>query len=599
MSKLTDRSVITGGQIDSALLIHVADTAPSNASYKVALGSLGSVFVLAGGGTADYLSRWTDTDTLGVGITRDDGTTVGFGVAPAAGAKVSITSDVAKGLELNSNAQTWGFFENGTFKNTDTQNSLASRLMIGNSDDYTGTDTMLAVEGTAQVGYDPGDISKLVASAGTRFPASWFGSRKATLIADDYNYITIHAGKDDSSVNAVGVVGVKLATGASNHETDMFFGTRGAGATASSKIIEGLRISYDQKVTISNAYTLPSTDGTALYFLQTDGAGNVSWAAGGGGAVGVNDLTEGYYDIASDNNIAIGKENWETGLLAGATGNTIYGIECGDAITSADNCTLMGYFAGDAITTGKNNTCLGGSAGSTSAAMENSTFIGYNCGGVFSNAALQNTMTGVLAFSGGGANRSNYNSGYGYNSLNDINTVGAGYNSAFGYYSGAAITSGRNNVCFGDFAGDNVSSSSLTTGRRNIFIGTSVVFPTGSGTRNDYMNIGDVLFGDIHSHATPAVGINRNDTFEATLHIQGNTTASTSSGLLVDDSGGSKNFEVTDEGVCEFRSFVVAGLPVATTAGGLIYVSDETGGGVMAFSDGTNWRRVTDRAIVA
>ena len=31
----------------------------------------------------------------------------------------------------------------------------------------------------------------------------------------------------------------------------------------------------------------------------------------------------------------------------------------------------------------------------------------------------------------------------------------------------------------------------------------------------------------------------------------------------------------------------------------LIFVSDETGGAVIAFTDGTNWRRVTDRTIVA
>lgn len=31
----------------------------------------------------------------------------------------------------------------------------------------------------------------------------------------------------------------------------------------------------------------------------------------------------------------------------------------------------------------------------------------------------------------------------------------------------------------------------------------------------------------------------------------------------------------------------------------MIYVSDETGGAVPAFSDGTNWRRVTDRAVIS
>lgn len=46
-------------------------------------------------------------------------------------------------------------------------------------------------------------------------------------------------------------------------------------------------------------------------------------------------------------------------------------------------------------------------------------------------------------------------------------------------------------------------------------------------------------------------------------------------------------------------SYVVAELPDVTSVPGLIFVSDETGGAVPAFSDGTNWRRVTDRAVVS
>ena len=48
----------------------------------------------------------------------------------------------------------------------------------------------------------------------------------------------------------------------------------------------------------------------------------------------------------------------------------------------------------------------------------------------------------------------------------------------------------------------------------------------------------------------------------------------------------------------ELPSFTVATLPTVTT-NRMIIVSDETGGLVPAFSDGTNWRRVTDRAVVA
>ena len=48
-------------------------------------------------------------------------------------------------------------------------------------------------------------------------------------------------------------------------------------------------------------------------------------------------------------------------------------------------------------------------------------------------------------------------------------------------------------------------------------------------------------------------------------------------------------------------SYTVAGVPSASTygAGSMIYVSNESGGAVPAFSDGTNWRRVTDGAVVS
>lgn len=45
-------------------------------------------------------------------------------------------------------------------------------------------------------------------------------------------------------------------------------------------------------------------------------------------------------------------------------------------------------------------------------------------------------------------------------------------------------------------------------------------------------------------------------------------------------------------------SYTVAGVPSASPAGQLAYISDESGGAVLAFSDATNWRRVTDRAVI-
>lgn len=47
-------------------------------------------------------------------------------------------------------------------------------------------------------------------------------------------------------------------------------------------------------------------------------------------------------------------------------------------------------------------------------------------------------------------------------------------------------------------------------------------------------------------------------------------------------------------------AYTVATAPSAAThTGHMIYVSDEAGGATMAFSDGTDWRRVQDRAVIS
>jgi hypothetical protein len=45
--------------------------------------------------------------------------------------------------------------------------------------------------------------------------------------------------------------------------------------------------------------------------------------------------------------------------------------------------------------------------------------------------------------------------------------------------------------------------------------------------------------------------------------------------------------------------YTVGGVPSAAAAGQLVYISNESGGAVLAFTDGANWRRVTDRAVIS
>lgn len=55
-------------------------------------------------------------------------------------------------------------------------------------------------------------------------------------------------------------------------------------------------------------------------------------------------------------------------------------------------------------------------------------------------------------------------------------------------------------------------------------------------------------------------------------------------------------------GPLALSSYTVATVPDATEAahlGGLIFVSDEAGGATVAYSDGTDWRRVYDNAVIS
>jgi len=65
--------------------------------------------------------------------------------------------------------------------------------------------------------------------------------------------------------------------------------------------------------------------------------------------------------------------------------------------------------------------------------------------------------------------------------------------------------------------------------------------------------------------------------------------------LVVDSGTVQSNFG----GPVGLKSHPVSALPPATTPGALIFVSDAAGGSVVAFADGADWRRVTDRAVVS
>ena len=53
------------------------------------------------------------------------------------------------------------------------------------------------------------------------------------------------------------------------------------------------------------------------------------------------------------------------------------------------------------------------------------------------------------------------------------------------------------------------------------------------------------------------------------------------------------------EAIVTLPSYLKSALPPASPAGRMIYVTDDVGGATPAFSDGTDWRRTADRAVVS
>lgn len=125
------------------------------------------------------------------------------------------------------------------------------------------------------------------------------------------------------------------------------------------------------------------------------------------------------------------------------------------------------------------------------------------------------------------------------------------------------------------------------------------------------------------SSGTPANGIGVSIDFEVETASGNNEVGAIIESVVTDVTSSSEDFDLvlktmasgataaealriksdkstTFAGPAVLPSYTVAGVPTASSfTGGMIYVTNETGGSIPAFSDGTNWRRVTDRAIIS
>lgn len=169
----------------------------------------------------------------------------------------------------------------------------------------------------------------------------------------------------------------------------------------------------------------------------------------------------------------------------------------------------------------------------------------------------------------------------------------------------ATVAAGANGIVVCE--GGNVCRNLLpTTGSGNFALSAS---PTFTGTLvaatlsfNTFSTVQD-------QSAIPSIG--RFSAGDPYSYLDWGTGAA-SSGFRFRPNGGAvvvefnaNGIDVTGRSTCttwsKVGSYTVAGVPSAATAGAgaIIYVSNESGGAQLAFSDATNWRRVVDRAIIS
>ena len=114
-------------------------------AYNLAVDSSGNIIETAGGvvdgsGTANYVSKWSDANTVTNSIIRDDGTTVGIGTAPAA-AKLTVDGSITAGGQTNygksyGSIDTTGQAVAGLIASTNGQGSMFTFTCRGGGGEY-------------------------------------------------------------------------------------------------------------------------------------------------------------------------------------------------------------------------------------------------------------------------------------------------------------------------------------------------------------------------------------------------------------------------------------------------------------------------------
>jgi len=105
-SVLSTAGIVTNtaaGLLGTTATVPVANGGTGAATLTGVLKGNGTSAVTAMNGTANFVSRWTDANTIGTGVIQDNATNVGISTAPSATSRLFITNTLSGAGVLSTN----------------------------------------------------------------------------------------------------------------------------------------------------------------------------------------------------------------------------------------------------------------------------------------------------------------------------------------------------------------------------------------------------------------------------------------------------------------------------------------------------------------
>jgi hypothetical protein len=528
-------------------------TTGQSPTYNIAIGnSAGRVLATSGNynnlvGTNAGLALTTGGSNIAMGYASLAAGTTGSGNVALGHTALNAITTSGDNTAIGRNAGTVATGSNNTFAGSgagDAQTSGNNNIILGYNAD--GSSTTVSNEITL----GNASVTKF------RIPGINFVI-KDTTATEDY-VLTV----DDSGEAGWEAGGAKSIDGLSDAKSiDQH--SVGLGSNA---LRVGAAVKYNTAVGNSAGYT--NVNGTENIYM-----GNSAGYTSTGNSNVFLGVNSGYRGTTGGSNTYVGKSAGQGDAFSAPTGsdNTAIGMESLKAISgAAAQNTAIGKDAGVAVTTGSNNTFLGYLAGNTTTTSTNNTLLGYDA------EASSATVSNEITLGNASVNKFRIP---GMDFVIDAGNVGiTGTLSSTGTHtvgtnsSGNSATLQQTNIFQFKLNGDTASQLGIVSWVNNSGATTGNLWATGDSSSSGIIRL---------------KGIGNIDLVAGNVGIDG-----TAAQLRVNTS------RVDLSVPMQLPSYTVAGLPTGA-AGDMAYCSNETGGAVIVFSDGTNWRRSTDRAVAA